>query len=173
MGLFGRRHDDAPGPGAPAPVEVDPAFADVEDDDGRPLRPTTAPPSAEDLARIAGSLEALVAEGVDIDVLTSLSDGYDRAYAAWAGADPGSRADHAEVVARYACGIGEHLHRHTDLDWAVVTDVFGTDLAVAGGVSGAFTVVPSNLVAARWMRGETGWIQGVVGHLVTLRSRRR
>ncbi len=74
-------------------------------------------------------------------------------------------------MTRYALGIGEHLHRHTDLDWQLVTDVFGTDLAVAGGFSGSFSVVPGNLVASRWMRGETGWLPGVVGHLVALRDR--
>lgn len=67
--------------------------------------------------------------------------------------------------------MGEHLSRHTDLDWRIVTDVFGTDLGLLEGPRGAFMVVPSNLVAGRWMRGETGWIPGVVGHLVSCRER--
>jgi hypothetical protein len=33
-------------------------------------------------------------------------------------------------------------------------------------------VVPANLVAARWMNGETGWLPGVVGHLVRVRADR-
>jgi hypothetical protein len=32
--------------------------------------------------------------------------------------------------------------------------------------------VPHNLVAGRWMRGETGWVPGVVGHMVRRRNRR-
>ena len=80
--------------------------------------------------------------------------------------------DHAAVVECYALAIGEHLHRHTDLDWQLVTDVFGTDLSLTEGFKGSFVVVPHNLVAGRWMRGETGWVPAVVGHLVRRRNRR-
>ena len=59
----------------------------------------------------------------------------------------------------------------TDLSWSRVTDAFGTDLAVAGGKDD-FVVVPGNLVAARWMNAETGWVPGVVGHLVRVRADR-
>jgi hypothetical protein len=33
-------------------------------------------------------------------------------------------------------------------------------------------VVPGNLVAARWINGETGWLPGVVRHLVRVRADR-
>ncbi len=175
MALFRRRREEQAGPREtvrpdPARAEVDAAFADIEEDTGRPLRPKVAPVPEADLARIAAAVEELAAEGVDVDDLTSLGEGYDRMYAAWSASAPADRPDHASLVVRYALGIGEHLHRHTDLDWQLVTDVFGTDLAVAGGFSGSFSVVPANLVAARWMRGETGWVPGVIGHLVALRS---
>ena len=71
---------------------------------------------------------------------------------------------------RFAIGVGEFLARHTDLRWRIVTDVFGTDLALADEREGDFVVVPGNLVASRWMRGETGWIPGVVSHLVNVRA---
>ena len=89
----------------------------------------------------------------------------------WASGDEESRPDHSAIVERYAIGIGAHLDRHTDLDWQVVTDVFGTDLSLAEGFKGSFVVVPHNLVAGRWMRGETGWVEPVVGHIVRRRSR--
>jgi hypothetical protein len=114
----------------------------------------------------------LTEDGVDVDDLHSLSAGLDRAYAAWAAADEDDRPDHAAIVERYAIGIGAHLDRHTDLDWQVVTDVFGTDLSLTEGFKGSFVVVPHNLVAGRWMRGETGWIPAVVGHIVRRRTRR-
>lgn len=44
----------------------------------------------------------------------------------------------------------------------------GVDL---DGPRGGFMVVPGNLVAGRWMRGETGWVPPVVGHLVRCRER--
>lgn len=132
-----------------------------------PLKPEARPVTEEERAGIDAGLAALESEGVDIDDLQSISDGLDRALARWL-ASRGTDSDHDEIVDRYAIAVGEHLHRHTDLAWEVVTDVFGTDLAVAAG---DFVVVPSNLVAVRWMRRETGWVPKVVGHLVELRRR--
>ncbi len=157
--------------GPPAGVDAGPELPDDVVDDGKPLRPVVARLGAQERARIARAVEELEGQGVSLDDLESLGAAYDRAYSAWLDAPDDSRPDHGHVVDTYAIGVGEHLHRHTDLDWGIVTDVFGTDLAVTGG-RGAFVVVPSNLVAARWMRGETGWLPGVVGHMVERRSRR-
>ena len=130
-----------------------------------PLTPESRKIGAAEREGIDAGLGALAAEGVDVDDLASIGAGLDRALARWL-ADKAE--DHDAIVDRYAIGIGEHLHRHTDLAWEVVTDVFGTDLAVAAG---DFVVVPSNLVAVRWMRRETGWVPGVVGHIVQVRDR--
>jgi hypothetical protein len=181
VGLFGRRgrSDGAPADSAGrdqaaiTEMESGPAAALAADsDDETALRPVAAAVGEDDQRRIAAAVEALAAEGVDVDDLSSLGAGYDAAYTAWASSPEKARPDHAAIVERYALGVGEHLHRHTDLDWQVVTDVFGTDLGVSGGAGGSFVVVPGNLVAARWMRGETGWLPGVVGHLVQRRARR-
>ncbi|WP_122261968.1 hypothetical protein [Ornithinimicrobium cerasi] len=130
-----------------------------------PLKPESRRPGDEERARIAAGLSALDQEGVDVDDLASIGAGFDRALTAWMSE---RSSDHEAIVERYAVAVGEHLSRRTDLAWEVVTDVFGTDLGVAAG---DFVVVPSNLVAVRWMRRETGWIPSVVGHLVTLRTR--
>lgn len=130
-----------------------------------PLTPETARPGEPERERIAAALAALEVEGVEVDDLRSLGSGLDRALTTWV-ARHGD--DHDAIVERYAIGIGEHLARRTDLAWSVVTDVFGTDLAVAAG---DFVVVPHNLVAVRWMRRETGWVPQVVSHLVDLRTR--
>lgn len=139
----------------------DPGGAVVAD---LPLTPESRRIGEEEQAHIDQGLAAVAAEGVDVDDLTSISAGLDRALAGWLADREG---DHDAIVQRYAVAIGEHLHRHTDLAWEVVTDVFGTDLAVA---SGDFVVVPANLVAVRWMRREQGWVPSVVGHLVAVRS---
>lgn len=142
-------------------VLPDPGDAPLEE---LPLKPEGRRLTEDERAHVEAGLAALEAEGVDVDDLGSISDGLDRALAAWTS---NQGQDHDEIVARYAIGIGEHLHRHTDLAWEMVTDVFGTDLAVAAG---DFVVVPGNLVAVRWMRRETGWVPRVVGHLVKLRT---
>jgi hypothetical protein len=142
----------------------------VDDTDELPLRPVAKRLGPEEESLIARALEELAAGGVDVNDLDSLGSAYDQAFRAWR--DGQSGEDYDRIVQRFAVGIGEHLNRRTDLDWQVVTDAFGTDLAVFGGGRGDFVVVPSNLVAARWMTGETGWIPGVVGHLVVRRTRR-
>jgi len=169
MAWFGRRKDEVP-----EPVE-DLELASAGDQlvaDGDSLRPVVKGLGADETARIEAALDALKAVGIDVDDLGSLSAGLDAAYTAWAQGREDDRPDHAAVVERYAIGIGEHLDRHTDLDWQVVTDVFGTDLALTEGFKGSFVVVPHNLVAGRWMRGEIGWIPAVVGHIVRRRTRR-
>jgi hypothetical protein len=136
-----------------------------------PLRPVVEPPGVEEQQRIAKGRAALEAAGVDVDDLTALGAAFDGELSAWLDTRKSKREDEREIVERYAIGIGEHLHRHTDLNWSRATDAFGTDLAVAGGRDD-FVVVPSNLVAARWMNAEKGWLPGVVGHLVRVRDSR-
>jgi Domain of unknown function (DUF3806) len=172
---FGRRRETEPAVDGPADgdaAQLPAAAGDSLVADGASLQPVVAPIGEDERRRIDAALEALAADGVDVDDLDSLSAGLDRAYAAWLSSPEGSRPDHAAAVERYALGIGEHLDRTTDLDWQVVTDVFGTDLALTEGFKGTFVVVPHNLVAGRWMRGETGWVPAVVGHLVRRRNRR-
>jgi hypothetical protein len=171
MAWFGRRREDSD---SPEPEVEERTLPDAGDtlDAGASLRPLVDPIGEAERARIVQALAELTAGGVDVDDLDSLGGGLDREYAAWAAAPEDDRPDHAAIVERYAVGIGEHLERHTDLDWQVVTDVFGTDLALAEGFKGSFVVVPHNLVAGRWMRGETGWVTAVVGHIVRRRNRR-
>ena len=146
------------------------AEADPEDVE-LPLRPAIEKPGPEEWERLARGRGALEKAGIDPTDLEALGAAYDAALTTWQAARKGDQEDEREIVERFAIGIGEHLHRTTDLSWSRVTDAFGTDLAVAGGKDD-FVVVPGNLVAARWMNAETGWVPGVVGHLVRVRADR-
>jgi len=161
MALFRRK---APPPDT---SERTPTPAVELDEHGLPRTPAQ-PLRQQERGHIAKHLNALVAEGVDIEDLESLSQSLDAAYAQWS---TRRDHDHSQIVERYAVGIGEHLSRKTDLRWALVTDTFGTDLGLVEGPQATFMVVPGNLVGARWMRGETGWVPDVVGHLVRRRNR--
>lgn len=167
MAWFSRNKSEArDAPRASSATEADPE--DVE----LPLRPLIERPGEEEWARLGRGRAALDKAGLDPNDLEALGAAYDEALTTWQAARKGEREDEREIVERFAIGIGEHLHRSTDLSWSRVTDAFGTDLAVAGGKDD-FVVVPGNLVAARWMNAETGWIPGVVGHLVRVRADRR
>ena len=167
MGLFSRKgkDDTAPASEATAP---DPDEGDglVSDFTGRPV---SEPLGDDERIRIAAALDHAAAEGVDVDDLSSIGSHYDAAYLRWS--DEGGSGEGPDVIVdTYAVAIGEHLARHSAREWAVVTDVFGTDLGLVAARADT-VVVPHNLVGARWMRGETGWIPGVVSHLVRIRPR--
>ncbi|MGB3185274.1 MAG: glycosyltransferase [Ornithinimicrobium sp.] len=167
MAWFKRKNSESDAADAEGDGPQTPAAATEVDEYGRPSTPV-APIEDNERERIAECLTELAESGVDVDDLSSLSQGLDAAYRSWSQA---REQDHSSIVRRYAIGVGEHLSRHTDLDWAMVSDIFGTDLGLAEGPRGAFVVVPGNIVASRWMRGETQWIPDVVGHLVRRRER--
>lgn len=171
MAWFNRRARDDEEPEASSQAGASPfRTSDLDDEEELPLHPIGRRLGADETERIAASVQQLDAAGIDLDDLDALGAAYDEAYRAWESGE--ATEGHDQIVERFAIGIGEHLNRHTDLSWQVVTDAFGTDLAVSGGGRGDFVVVPTNLVAVRWMKRETGWVPGVVGHLVARRSRR-
>lgn len=136
--------------------------------EGHTGRPVSRPLEPVDQARIDAACHRLIELGVDVDDLAAIGAAYDAAFSDWQ-ADPGS-ADAGEIVELFGTAIGEHLARHSVRQWAVVTDVFGTDLGLVAARAET-VIVPHNIVSARWMRRERGWIPGVVSHLVQLRPR--
>lgn len=173
MGLFSRKgkDDDAMPTDAAAVAELDPAEADDGSAPDFTGRPVARPLEEQERARIATALEHAAAEGVDVDDLASIGAHYDTAFRRWS--DEGGSGEGPDVIVEtYAVAIGEYLARHSAREWAVVTDVFGTDLGLVAARADT-VVVPHNLVGARWMRGETGWVPGVVSHLVSIRPRTR
>jgi hypothetical protein len=131
-------------------------------------RPFSKPLTDAEQERITEALDELASRGVDVDDLSAISAAYDSACAARGSGVPGTEPKQACDV--FGIAIGEYLARHSTLRWGIVTDAFGTDLGLAAARAET-VVVPHNLVSARWMRGETGWIPGVVGHLVRINSR--
>ena len=175
MGLFSRRKED------PAEDEVltggasetDLIDAEADDDWSRPLGPRELPLRPDHRALRDRYLAELAATDVDLDDLAAIGAGYDAECAAW-GARGGLRkakpGEQDPVISRWGVAIGEYLARTTDLRWATVEDPFGTDLGLFAERD-FFALVPTNLVSGRFLNGELGWVPGVVGHLVELRSR--
>lgn len=164
MGWFSRKDKGATESSGSEEVLEPTAAMDVTDPDlvGRPV---AKPLGEQEQQRIASALETLAARGVDVDDLSSIGAAYDSSCSA-----PGGGEAH-EACELIGIAIGEHLHRHSTLKWAVVTDTFGTDLGLAAARSET-VVVPHNLVSARWMRRETGWVPRVVEHLLRINARR-
>ncbi|MDQ2796300.1 MAG: DUF3806 domain-containing protein [Actinomycetota bacterium] len=146
-----------------------------DEDDGvepeLPLRPRIERIGVEEQQCIASGRASIEASGLDVDDLAAMGAAFDSDLAGWLDVRKSKRGDEKDIVEKFAVAIGDHLARRTDLRWARVTDAFGTDLAVAGG-SDEFVVVPQNLVAARWMNSESGWLPGGGAHLVRVRDSR-
>lgn len=145
MGLFRRSRPE------PTPLPEEPGAAA---DELQPEEIIAGRLGAADRARIDEALARLSAAGVDVDDIDSLGAAFDAAL---------DRGD-AQALPDLAVGVGEHLSRHADFRWAIVTDAFGSDLGLEG-VRRGLHVVPESLLTARWMRRETGWLPRAVGHL--------
>ncbi len=171
MAWFSRNKDESPARVEALPETRGPQPQTDEQTPDLPLRPVIRRVGVEEQQRIARGRTAFEEAGIDVGDLAALGRAFDAAMTGWLDTPVRKREGHDAIVERFAIGVGEHLDRHTDLSWALVTDAFGTDLAVAGGRD-EFVVVPSNLVASRWLNEESGWVPGVVGHLVRLRASR-
>lgn len=57
--------------------------------------------------------------------------------------------------------LGEHICATTSLNWAIVTDEFGTDLCVHDPET-SWVFFPQSSAAKRWEAGETDWVQPFV-----------
>lgn len=156
MGLFRRDRPAGPESAADTPLpEVEDSAPDA------PVEGITATRLSEaERSRIETALAALTGAGVDVDDLTSLSAAFDDAV----------HRDDSAMLPLLAVGVGEHLHRHAELRWAVVTDSFGRDLGLEGRRRDLH-VVPDSLLSARWMRREKGWLEGAVRHLIDTSAR--
>lgn len=157
MGWFSRRKDEdadaADGPGA---------AADFGDEIVEEIT-TTAPGPAEQ-EQIRAGLQRAAGLGADPDDIASIGRAYDTLRATQ---DAGAEVS-AEDIAALGVALGEYLSRN-GYRWAMISDTFGTDLGVEAR-RGSMTAIPHTLVATRWMRGERGWVEGVVGHLVRVAS---
>ncbi len=163
MGLFSRKSKD-PAPSASAGSGTGETMP-LEIFEGRPVAAALTDVERD---RITAGLQRVEEQGVDVDDLESIGAGLDaaRQRSLTDPADPGAEGPDM-IVETFGIAIGEYLARHSARDWAVVTDVFGTDLGLVSARADS-VIVPQNLIGVRWMRGEIGWVPGVIGHLARI-----
>jgi hypothetical protein len=76
------------------------------------------------------------------------------------GTEPSEQNDRVNVV---GLALGQHLVDRFGLEWAVVGDEHGTEIAVHGPSD--FTVFPTNFVAKRYETGERHFIEPFVAEV--------
>jgi hypothetical protein len=124
---------------------------------------------ATQLATAAALARAYTGESEDPPSLDRL----DATWRAWRHDSSSSRPDSNAVVNSLGIAFGNHLAAALTLDWAIVTDEFGTDLAVFGE-PGAVTFFPANMIAKRLDEDGPIFRQlhgAAVGSVVQLRSK--
>jgi hypothetical protein len=93
----------------------------------------------------------------------------DEVYAAWRAEwlrqPSGERDDPNVYINAIGLAFGQALVDELGLQWAVVTDDYGTEIAVHGQ-PGDVLVFPPNLVAKRFETGETGFLAPVFNEIV-------
>lgn len=101
------------------------------------------------------------AVGIDVDDPGTMQDVYDAYFAKVAEQDPSEREDPTERLTTIAMAVGEYLQRTTCLQWRVVTDAQGRDLALYREIDGT-VMFPIDPVAGAWQQQEAGWLAGFV-----------
>jgi hypothetical protein len=97
----------------------------------------------------------------------------DSTWLAWRHDSSPSRPDPNSIVNGLGIAFGKHLAAALGLDWAIVTDDYGTDLAVFGE-PGAVTFFPANMIAKRLEEEGPIFTQlhsAAVGSVTQLRSK--
>jgi hypothetical protein len=120
-----------------------------------------------EFAWIAGKLALAIefAGGKADDELPTLAQ-LDVAFARFIESDPSANERANAVVLMLGAALGTHLVRTLGFEWVIATDDYGTDLAVvAMRGRGDITLFPSNFVAKRWERRETGFLADVPGQV--------
>lgn len=135
---------------APQPASSGPAITELND---------------AERAWIAESLASLREAGIADGDIVALGAAYDHALGGWLAMPLEERPDPNDVVNRFGIGFGEHLRHHTGLAWVIASDEYGTELALHGQ-PGDVLLHPANLVAKRWVAGETGVLPALAAGLI-------
>jgi hypothetical protein len=94
--------------------------------------------------------------------------GLDRAFGSWMASEPSGAREINDVINAVGVTFGEFLVENAGLRWVIATDEHGSDLAVFGlPGKGDVLVYPANLVAKRWERRESNFLENVHREIVT------
>ncbi|GAC1379833.1 MAG: hypothetical protein NVSMB48_04400 [Marmoricola sp.] len=119
--------------------------------------PQFEPLSSSELDWIAAHVEHARNLGVDPSQEAAISAFFDSSLSAVTTGEASQEIANT-VVNVVAALLGERLCQSAGLEWAIVSDEFGTDLCVRRpGTSLAF--FPQSSVSKRWTERESGWVE--------------
>ena len=116
---------------------------------------TIEEPTEAELEWVAAHVRAAArAAGTPTPTLEQLDEAYEAWFVDWTGRPVDDRDDPNTAVNAFGLAFGQHLVDTQGFRWVVVTDQYGTEIAIHRQ-PGDVLVFPPNLVAKRLERGET------------------
>jgi hypothetical protein len=137
---------------------------------------TITDPNDAERQWVAGGVELAgkIAESVGLEVAPGEilgPDALDAAWAAWLAGHTRGQEDPNPYINAFGLALGAYLVDRLGLEWKVVSDKDGTEMAVWGR-EGDILVFPPNLVAKRYVAGTqrffadvAAWTEEQVGHV--------
>lgn len=106
---------------------------------------------------LTGWLGDAQAAGVDVDDLQSIGKAYDDYVDEVLLTPAADRVDPTPKLTMIAMALGEYLQRNSDLQWRVVEDGQGADLALSSP-DDLGVLYPIDPVAEAWSQRQRGWL---------------
>lgn len=102
-------------------------------------------------------LDDAEAMGIDLESAASLQDAYENYFDEMLLTAPAERGDPTVALTTIGMALGEHLVRAIGLEWRVVSDEEGTDLALFHAASNG-VLFPVDPVAQHWTAQRRRWL---------------
>ncbi|WP_018155102.1 DUF3806 domain-containing protein [Demetria terragena] len=126
---------------------------------------TISAPEADQQRVLQEWLDDAAQQGIDVGDVMSISRAFDGYVEQTVQTKAAERGDPTTFCTMIGFAMGEHLRQRSSLEWRVVTDSQGTDLALTTPDESA-VLFPSDPVAAAWEVAEVGWIPQWVENLL-------
>jgi hypothetical protein len=106
---------------------------------------------ANSLAQVKGLVESAIGKDATDWLRPALLD---KAYKVWNAGHRRGEEDPNSWINAFGIAFGKWLSQELDLEWKLVSDELGTELAIFG-MPGKILLFPPNLVAKRYVDGQT------------------
>ncbi len=99
--------------------------------------------------------------GIDPNSPETIQEAYETYLDAVLATEPDQRVDPTPTLTAIGMALGEHLRRHCDADWAIVSDEQGRDLALVSPEHDSI-LFPVDPVAGHWQVQQREWVLAFV-----------
>lgn len=99
--------------------------------------------------------------GIDVESPDTIQDAYERFFDEVLATPADERTDPTPTLTAIAMAMGEHLRRHSQIDWRIVTDDQGRDLALSTPDEESI-LFPIDPIADSWGVQDREWLSDFI-----------